>query len=1123
MKLFYSRLLPLLIIVLCSEISAPVAAQHIPQNKVWTRPQILPVPSFTAGVPDHVLSLNGTWKINTEPPEKFWELKNAGSWKDVPVPAQVTMLGFRPQPEKTFAYHKKFRVPASYKGKRIVLRFEGVTGLARAYVNGKFVKEHFGGFNIWTCDITNFVKPGEEAILAIGITEPLEKNASSSFDAGGIIRNVKLMAVPIFSLSRFNVATDLDENYKDATLKVWCNVLAEAADEVSLRFRLLAPSGKNVALPAAEQKFQKEEIFSFPVKNPIKWDAEHPELYVLHIDIMKNGKMEGTYTKKIGFREITMAGKEMRLNGKPVKLRGAGRFDSDPIVGRYLSDEKSLEEVKMLKEANMNFVRPACYAPTEAYLDACDSLGIYVEAENSVTFTKGSQKDTSFSGMYLSQMADLVETVRSRPSVIIYELANETYYGVNIGLTYQYTIAEDPTRPIIYSWSHSVPPGEPWPYHIYSYHYADWDSDLGRAGVAVFNSEPTRPLPDNMPILHDEFAHGSSYYQASLARDPGMRDFWGHSIKKFWERMFVTENCLGGAMWAVIDDNGSGAWAFEWGAIDLWRRFRPEYWHFRKAYSPIRINEMETVEFDPGQPVTVRIKNWYDHTPLYELTVEWSMGQEKGKFTGPAILPHESGVITIPALKARKGDKLALRFTDRYQRIVDEFLLETATSSISFSGPAGKQPSVQHVNGTLNVKGERFEIAFDTTTGMITEGVIAGRTILKGGPYLNLEGGVKLSNWQLRRMSWLPADSNRVVVTIKGSYDSVDVTYDISIDGTGLLTTEYTLDKFKLPAPLPYKIPWNNQSAGGYDEVGITFLLSEAVDRMEWKRKGIWSVYPEDHIGRTAGIAYRYTSHPVQQFGKNPGRPWRDDERDFSVFGQYDIGGRGTNDFRSNKEDIIYASAMAGKNGAQVKVEGVRPMAVRLEALQDSSLFIDDGDAGIKYGGTWTTQIDNKHFIGNMERRSQGDGDFIEFTFNGTAVAWIGTKGPMFGSADVYIDGKLETAGLSLFGRGAAPGPGSVLFSKEGMKDGQHTIRIVGKAAAQRFGRPGQTASSTPRVSIPFDAFQVWRGEQKGKVKLVMNNLWNHTKMGLGNYMKEPVLPGLKFRDYVQFRLIEGL
>ena len=109
---------------------------------------------------------------------------------------------------------------------------------------------------------------------------------------------------------------------------------------------------------------------------------------------------------------------------------------------------------------------------------------------------------------------------RSHPSIILYELAKKkTYYGINIGKTYEYAKAEDPTRLVIYSWSQSVPEGQPLPYDVFSVHYPDWDSDLGKARASVFNSRQVRPLPDNMPVLHDEFAHGPSYYQASLSHE----------------------------------------------------------------------------------------------------------------------------------------------------------------------------------------------------------------------------------------------------------------------------------------------------------------------------------------------------------------------------------------------------------------------------------------------------------------------------------------------------------------------------------------------------------------------------------------------------------------------------
>lgn len=1096
----------------------------LPAHNLWPRPVIIPLPAMTAGVKDPVISLNGIWKINTDPPAEFWlNSVDFSSWIDIPVPASADKFGIRIQPDKQYAYKTKFKVPADFAGKRIVLRFEGVTGTAKAYVNGSFLKEHFGGFNIWNCDISQYVKPGEETLLTIGIIEE-SKRTSSGFNTGGIIRSVKLMALPQDYLMRFNIETDFDDSYKNATMKVWIGADFHKSEKISVSLALKAPDGKPVAIKSASvtlDKNQNEIIVPIIVSNPIKWDAEHPELYTLAATINEKGKLVETVSKKIGFREVEIKGKKMYVNGLEIKLRGGGRFDSDPVYGKYLSPEQSFKEVRMLKNANLNFVRPSCYPTTEDYFVACDSIGLYVQAENAVTFARGSQNDTTYTDIYMSQIAEMVEAARSHPSIIIWELANETGYGTNIGKTHDYARAEDPSRPVIYSWSQSVPPEKPWPYEIFSYHYPDWDQDLGKSGVAVFNGKAARSLPEGMPVLHDEFAHGSAYYPVSLARDPGMRNFWGESIKRFWERMFTTEGCLGGAIWAVIDDNATGGWAYEWGMIDLWRRERPEYWLMKKAYSPVRIEDKPLVNPIAGKQLIIPVKNWYDHTNLSEIRVKWSTGNQKGIMKGPDIAPHNNGKLEIPVLNLKDGDILNLKFYDGYGMYTDEFNLPVSPPIPVFPGIQGPTPDLTESNESIVVKGIEFEITFSKSDGLVKKGVFRGEEILKGGPSFNLVGGIPLKSWKFRSIS-ATKDKNEVVVSLSGSYEPVDISFEIRIDGNGLITTDYKLNKFGVVPPIATKIPWNNQDGGGFEEVGISWLLTSNIDQLAWNRKGLWSVYPEGHIGRNKGVAQRHLPGEPWKFGTRPSRPWSLDELDFSVYGQYDFGGRGTNDFRSMKENIYSASAIDSKSKNSVRVESVGSDAVRLEIVPDKSDWIDNTDPRIRFNGTWNPVTDSLDYFKEKEVRSSKAGDFVEFTFNGTGVCWIGTKGNISGVADVFIDGRAEAESLGFNTRGKT-GPQSIIFSKEGLQQREHTIRIVAKAGTGRRILRNQNQSSSPLPGIPLDAFIILNGKPVGgDVKLIINNLWNQTKMGLGNYMKEPVIIDDGYSNTVRFRLCES-
>src|SRR5262249_54785364 len=134
-------------------------------------------------------------------------------------------------------------------------------------------------------------------------------------------------------------------------------------------------------------KDQPELITSIPVASPAKWDAEHPNLYTLKAELIVAGKVSETIVKCFGFRKIEVVGRKMLVNGKEVKLRGAGQFDSDAVNGRTLFPGEAEEDVKLYKGANMNLARTACYPPSQEFLDAADRYGLYVEEDCPVTFS----------------------------------------------------------------------------------------------------------------------------------------------------------------------------------------------------------------------------------------------------------------------------------------------------------------------------------------------------------------------------------------------------------------------------------------------------------------------------------------------------------------------------------------------------------------------------------------------------------------------------------------------------------------------------------------------------------------------------------------------------------------
>jgi hypothetical protein len=457
-----------------------------------------------------------------------------------------------------------------------------------------------------------------------------------------------------------------------------------------------------------------------------------------------------------------------------------------------------------------------------------------------------------------------------------------------------------------------------------------------------------------------------------------VRDFWGESIRRFWDNCFASEGCLGGAIWASIDEvfmlPDSPVGYGEWGLVDGWRRPKPEYWLAKKAYSPIHISDSPVANPGPGKPLTLPIQNRFDHTDLNELTINWTVGPDSGRVTPSNLPPHESGTLSIPARAWRNGDVLNLKLYRPGEILVDEFNLTLGKPAPVFPSVQAPAPAVIADANTLRVVGKDFSITFSRRTGLISEGIFRGRRLLEGGPYLNL-GAVSLPDWWLTKLSYFNSN-NEAIVNIAGRYMAVrgggergNAEFQVSIDGAGSIVTHYTA--FGLPEDA--------------SEVGVSYVLSSDVDRLTWQRNSLWSVYPADHIGRPRGLAMKLHG---ETYRAQPAHPWAEDSSDFFLFGSNDTGGRGSNDFRSLKANVIYASCVLAGTNLRLRAESEGTVAVRAEVgAAGKVVFSVDNLWGYPdlAWGTLARPLGLPKIYTNSVRMRLTDNDDVPMTFENVA------------------------------------------------------------------------------------------------------------------------------------------
>ena len=863
-----------------------------------------------AGVETPAVLLSGTWQFRYSPDSK---------WDKIQVPGEPAMQGYAIEHDKPFTYRKSFTVPADYAGKHTILRFDGVYSYARLFVNGTFVREHHGGFTRWETDVTPFVRPGKKNEIRLEVTDRLDDISYASGYAhhpiGGILRDVTLFALPETCLYDFYAETHLDAAYEDAVLKIGYSSPVAGGAEVA--YTLTDPSGRRY--PLAQSRFPLEEggnMNELPVKNPLKWDAEHPNLYTLTITLSKDGKEIGRFDRRIGFRDVKIEKDRMLVNGMPVKLRGACRHDIHPTLGRTTTAELDSLDVILFKRSNMNFVRTSHYPPTERFLEYCDRYGIYVESETAVCFVDtyrqknyapGKTQDSAeFTPRYLSQCREMVKSFRSHPSILFWSIGNESVYGTNFQQCWDWVKATDKTRSVIFSYPGSV--GEKKPvYDILSMHYQDVNGNLNQWNRSTHGFQG-----EGIPALFDEWAHPACYTYATLQEDPNIREFWGHSIERMWSGLFDAPGGLGGAIWGYVDETfmlpepkvGTAFWKEfartakpedyqgkcvgygEWGIVDVWRREKPEFWATKKAYSPVRLMTTEVASFLSGQRLLLPLYNRFDHTDLDEIKIRYTYKGVEKELPAPSIAPHQKGLLVIPAEAWEEGELLSICFYTATGELLDaeqvslgsDYHVRLADSEAS---PVNGVLQVEETAGMMTIKGDGFEIPFSKETGLISNATSKGQVIIEKGPFLHLDINLNhLTGAEVRKSArkFLTSDSDwkkqsltytrkegTVEVALSGFYQDVQTDILIRISPAGEMNVSYVVA---------------GQPNGYLRETGLSFYLPERLDYLQWERKGMWSCYPEGAFAGNTGETSLYNPKQVR-YGENPAQPWSADTHNY--------------------------------------------------------------------------------------------------------------------------------------------------------------------------------------------------------------------------------------------------
>ena len=481
--------------------------QVIAINKEKPRCTAMPYPDWAGAIRADRMSsdwsrvLNGDWKFHWSPdpdsrPKEFYkENYDISGWDTIPVPSNWQIQGygvplyvnhpyaFIPDPPRVMttppvhfttyehrnpigSYRHTFSVPSDWDGRQVFMVFDGVSSAFYLWINGQKVGYSQGSRTPAEFNITPYLRAGSNTLAAevYRYSDGSYLECQDFWRISGIFRDVYMYSTAPLRVRDFFVKTDLDEHYQDATLTVEAEVhnYTDRQQPYRLSGTLLDKDNVSVATLAFDSSTAQvgaNPVISsvVPVSNPDKWSAEAPNLYTLVLTLWDSrGNAIEYLSTRVGFRKVEIKDGQLLVNGVAIYLKGVNRHEHDPDTGHVMSRESMIQDIKLMKQHNINAVRNAHYPTVPLWYELCDKYGLYVVDEANVeSHGMGYGEDSlakqpEWKKAHVARNEAMVERTKNHPSIIIWSMGNEGGDGINFEAVSDWIKDRDPSRPIMY-------------------------------------------------------------------------------------------------------------------------------------------------------------------------------------------------------------------------------------------------------------------------------------------------------------------------------------------------------------------------------------------------------------------------------------------------------------------------------------------------------------------------------------------------------------------------------------------------------------------------------------------------------------------------------------------------
>ena len=850
-------------------------------------PRATIIPSGEAGVyyhnkekSDRLFSLNGDWKFalyKKSAPDGFEAVDyNDSDWDILDVPSMWQFRGYAectyPNVRYSFqfmpphvlkvnpvgCYRRTFNITPENKEKRATLHFEGVDNAFYVYINGEFVGFSKGSRLPAEFDITPLLKIGENHI-AVKVYTYSDSSYLENQDmlmANGIFRDVYIIFSPKTALWDFEVITDTEKLSLTATL-------FEQTENAAAKITF---NGESVVIP-----FKNKQIdFSAERGDKKLWSAEEPNLYDLTLEILEGDSVTEIHSKRVGFVFSEIVGREFRVNGQKVLLRGICRHENNAKNGRSLTVEQVRADLELIKSHNINAIRCAHYPNNPAFYEFASELGIYImdeaDLESHGCSATGDQgylsKEKEWLPAYMDRTVRTAERDKNETCIVIWSVGNELGTGENLEICANYYRNRKDKKPV-------------------QYHAPDRSrQDFSVIGYpSLYKLEVHRNEPENqkLPICLLEYAH-------AMGNSPG-------NLKNLWDYVVSHDEYMGGFVWEFRSHgmekiNADGSIDYLYGGdfhdTNHWANFtldgycrsdgtpKPTFGELKWVYAPIRM------DYANGKLTFNNIQSFVSTegmTLITEILCDGRVYSQK-KESMPIIAPFQT--LTVDFTPEYKGHDCFVNFhIEKNGEKISfmQFELESNEEKAEFT-PTDFNCDYTVDMDRISVKGDSFEVNFEN--GMPCYYAKNGKVYFNSsaefvthraetdndgifGVFPRWTG--EWERTRLHKMRLFTFETNaekqqtsleikvKAVLTYDCNYTGFNVELKYNVYADGLVTSDMTVKPFGEMPCIEYDTKDNiDPLTPRLPRFGVVFKLGKDLDTVKWFGRGSDQNY-DDTVG----------------------------------------------------------------------------------------------------------------------------------------------------------------------------------------------------------------------------------------------------------------------------------